>query len=35
MIDGGLRHSQLFRDWQLLEQAAQAKRADFEARGWS
>ena len=31
MIDGELRHSQLFRDWQSLEQAAQEKRGDFEA----
>jgi hypothetical protein len=35
MIDGESRHSQLFRDWQLLEQAAREKRADFEERGWS
>jgi hypothetical protein len=34
MIDGELRHSQLFRDWTLLQQAAREKRGDFEARGW-
>ncbi len=34
MIDGELRHSQVFRDWRLLEQAACEKRAEFELRGW-
>ena len=35
MIDGELRHSQIFREWQSLEQAAPEKRAEFEQRGWS
>ncbi len=35
LIDGELRHSQLYRDWQLLEQAAQTKRAEFKQRGWA
>ena len=34
MIDGSL-YSQIFRDWQALEQAAREKRGDFEERGWS
>ena len=35
VIDGELRHSQIFREWQSLEQAAPEKRAEFEQRGWS
>lgn len=34
LIDGELRHSQIFRDWKLLEQAAAEKKTDFLARGW-
>lgn len=34
MIDGSLYHSQIFRDWPALEQAAREKRGDFEERGW-
>jgi len=33
MIDGELRHSQIFRDWPSLEQAAEEKRGDFEGEG--
>ena len=33
-IDGELRHSQMFREWQLLEQAATEKKTDFLERGW-
>ena len=33
MIDATLYHSQIFRDWPSLEQAANEKRCDFEARG--
>ena len=34
MIDGELRHSELCRDWRLLEQAAAEKKTDFPSRGW-
>lgn len=34
MIDGELRHSELFRDWRSLEQAAAEKKTDFLSRGW-
>ena len=34
MIDATLYHSQIYRDWPSLEQAAREKRGDFEARGW-
>jgi hypothetical protein len=34
MIDATLYHSQIFRDWPSLEQAAREKRGDFEDRGW-
>jgi hypothetical protein len=34
MIDATLYHSQIFRDWPSLDQAARKKRSDFEARGW-
>jgi len=34
LIDGELRHSQLFRDWPSLEQAAAEKKTDFLSRGW-
>jgi hypothetical protein len=33
-IDGTLYHSQMYRDWEQLEQSANEKRGDFEARGW-
>jgi len=32
-IDDSLDHSQIFRDWPLLEQAAGEKKADFLERG--
>jgi hypothetical protein len=33
-IDGMLYHSQVFRQWSSLEQAAREKKADFLDRGW-
>ena len=34
MIDATLYHSQIYRDWPSLEQAASEKRGEFETRGW-
>ncbi len=33
-FDDSLYRSQIFRDWQLLEQAATEKETDFVERGW-
>jgi hypothetical protein len=33
-IDGELYYSHRFTAWEPLEQVAQEKRSDFEARGW-
>ena len=34
-IDDSLYHSQIFRDWPLLEQAAGEKKTDFLERRWT
>ncbi len=34
VIDGELRHSQIFRAWPSVEQTAADKKSDFERRGW-